>query len=205
MPATGSVNGCYVLGVDPGVNGGLALLDAAGSVCGVLKLACSDWELLNWLRSWRVTLIETNVAAFAMLEKTYAGPRMSKMTARTFGEQVGRIKFALFATGWNTVEVMPAIWQRALRCQTGGDKNVTKRRALGMFSRRRKCKGLAVTHAIADALLLAEFGRTKIGREMVCQSVRQDAGQGRKLRGMGRKASRPRRARARARARVEVG
>ena len=47
---------------------------------------------------------------------------------------------------------MPQVWQKALGCMTGGDKNVTKRRAQELFP------GHKITHATADALLIAHYG-----------------------------------------------
>ncbi len=48
-------------------------------------------------------------------------------------------------------------WQKEMGCLTKGDKNVTKRRAQELFPT------LKITHAIADALLIAEYGRTQGG------------------------------------------
>ena len=50
-------------------------------------------------------------------------------------------------------EVTPQKWQKALGCRTGGDKNVSKARAQALFPLQN------ITHAIADALLLAEYCR----------------------------------------------
>lgn len=50
-------------------------------------------------------------------------------------------------------EVAPVKWQTAMQCRTGGDKNISKRRASELFP------GVRLTHAIADALLLAEYAR----------------------------------------------
>jgi hypothetical protein len=40
-----------------------------------------------------------------------------------------------------------------MQCLTGGDKNISKRRAQELFP------SLKITHAVADALLIAEYGR----------------------------------------------
>ena len=60
---------------------------------------------------------------------------------------------ALIAAGIPFETVTPAKWQGAMGCRTKGDKNVTKRKAQDLFP------GVKVTHAIADALLIAEWGR----------------------------------------------
>ena len=50
-------------------------------------------------------------------------------------------------------EVAPQVWQKVLGCLSRGDKNVTKAKAQQLFP------AIKVTHAIADALLLAEYAR----------------------------------------------
>jgi len=51
------------------------------------------------------------------------------------------------------IDVSPVKWQSALSCLTKGKKNVTKARAQQWFPK------IKVTHGIADALLIAEYGR----------------------------------------------
>lgn len=53
-------------------------------------------------------------------------------------------------------EVTPAKWQGALGCRSKGDKNVTKRKAQELFPE------VKMTHAIADAYLLAEYCRQNL-------------------------------------------
>ncbi len=50
-------------------------------------------------------------------------------------------------------EVTPQKWQKTLSCLSRGDKNITKAKAQQLFP------GLRVTHATADALLIAEYAR----------------------------------------------
>jgi hypothetical protein len=55
--------------------------------------------------------------------------------------------------------VLPVKWQTAMSCRTKGDKNVSKARAQQLFP------DVKVTHAIADALLIAEFCRRVRGSD----------------------------------------
>ena len=57
------------------------------------------------------------------------------------------------------VNVTPQTWQRDLGCQTKGDKKVTHRAATKLFP------NIKVTHAVADALLIAEYARVVYGSE----------------------------------------
>lgn len=77
----------------------------------------------------------------------------------TFGRVYGWCEMALTAHGVTPRDVRPQMWQAKLECPTGGDKNVSKRRAVELFPRER------ITHAVADALLIAEFGRRVLLRQ----------------------------------------
>jgi hypothetical protein len=70
-----------------------------------------------------------------------------------FGMGYGFIQGALMTLGARIELVAPQAWQKAMGCLTKGDKNVSKRRAQELFPT------LKVTHATADALLIAEFNR----------------------------------------------
>ena len=67
---------------------------------------------------------------------------------------------ALTAAGIPFERVRPQQWQKSLGCLTKGDKNVTKRKAQELFPM------MKVTHATADALLIAEYGR-RVSNRMV--------------------------------------
>lgn len=54
--------------------------------------------------------------------------------------------------------VLPRTWQTYMGCLSRGDKKITKSRAQELFP------NIKVTHAIADALLLAEYARRKFGK-----------------------------------------
>ena len=78
---------------------------------------------------------------------------MGVKSAFTFGQGFGHIEMALTAAGIPFERVSPQKWQKAMGCLTKGDKNVSKRRAQELFPH------LKVTHATADALLIAAYGR----------------------------------------------
>lgn len=132
------------IGIDPGKSGGLAFLyDAGPAVYPMPATEIDLWRLLGGLSE----------PARAMLERVSSSPQMGVVSAFTFGAGYGRLRMALAAAGIPFDEVSPARWQAAMGCRSGGDKNVTKRRAQELFPAER------VTHAVADALLLAEYCR----------------------------------------------
>jgi Holliday junction resolvasome RuvABC endonuclease subunit len=77
---------------------------------------------------------------------------MGVKSAFSFGQGFGHLEMALTAAGIPFERVRPQVWQKALGCMTGGDKNITKRRAQELFP------GHKISHATADALLIAYYG-----------------------------------------------
>jgi hypothetical protein len=76
----------------------------------------------------------------------------------TFGRIDGILETCLAArSDFHTYKVSPMVWQGGMNCLSGGDKNVTKFRAQELWPERKW------THAIADAALIAEYGRRRLG------------------------------------------
>lgn len=137
---------CY-LGIDPGKGGALALVDAAGHPVSVCLLEETQHDVWAWLAEYR------DDVAFAMLEKVHAMPRQGVSSTFKFGESFGFCQGMLVAARIRFELVTPQRWQKVMSCRSGGDKNVTKERAQGLFP------SFKVVHANADALLLAEYSR----------------------------------------------
>lgn len=136
-------------GLDPGVNGGIAIVDNTGIVVRVSKMPATDQEVLD-LFSW---VPPRRTITRAVIERVSSSPQMGVVSAFTFGKGYGALRMALTANLIPYEEVTPRRWQSALGCLTKGDKNVSKARAQQLFP------SIKVTHAIADALLLAEYCR----------------------------------------------
>lgn len=134
----------YYLGIDPGKSGGWAIVGAS-KVAGYCKADLGIRALKDFLGDYP--------PAFAMLEYVSSSPQQGVRSAFTFGQSYGQIEAILVCCGIPFDRVTPKKWQAAMQCLSGGDKNVTKRRAQELFPE------VKVTHAIADALLLAEYCR----------------------------------------------
>lgn len=136
------------IGIDPGASGGIAI------VCG---LGVSSWkmpeterdiyELIESLKVWSGDL------STAVIERVHSMPRQGVASTFKFGVGYGGLRMALIASGIPWHEVTPQRWQRDMSCLTKGDKNVSKRKAQQLFPSHK------ITHANADALLLAEWLR----------------------------------------------
>lgn len=152
MPALSQMQ---FLGVDPGVSGGLVVLDHAGHVVVARKMPETDRDLLDFLNNAFGYNYETPV--FGMVERVHSMPKQGHNGAFTFGRNIGALHMALTASEIPFDLVTPQMWQRVMGCLTKGDKNVSKRRAQQLFPRQ------PITHAIADACLIAEYCRRTKG------------------------------------------
>jgi hypothetical protein len=144
------------LGLDPGVTGGIAAI--SNGIALAFKMPETDRDILDLLRA----VAPVQGQARAVIEKVnpgvFARPgherKMGVVSAFTFGGGYRALKMALTACDIPYDEALPVKWQNALSCRSKGNKNITKARAQQLFPQVKK-----VTHAIADALLIAEYCR----------------------------------------------
>ena len=142
-----------ILGVDPGMSGAVAWLK--NGVHHALPFKdLTESEILTSFESFGHN-------AFAYLENVHAMPGQGVSSTFKFGMNFGGLRMALIASGIGFETVTPSKWQKAMKCLSKGDKKVTRERAQEMFPQvsitGRGVK--APTHAVADALLIAEYGR----------------------------------------------
>lgn len=145
-----------VLGVDPGTKGGLVLLRGNGSLAGVWTLSPDMTE---------VDAVE-NVRLAAESLKAYRGVCYFEKVgfkrgdggkgAFTFGGVTKLVAGALIALDVRPRYVAPMMWQSALGCLTGGNKNVTTNLARQLWP------GEKWTQVNSDAALIAEYGRRRM-------------------------------------------
>jgi hypothetical protein len=148
----------YFVGADPGKSGGLALLDHRGTVVTTTPMPEVDADLLAWLTIARREAKAAGHPCRAWVEAVHSSPQMGVVSAFTFGQQDGRLKMALRAAGVAYTLVTAWTWQRGLGIVPhAGDKRVMKILAQRWFPKEK------ITHAIADALLIAEYGRLQAG------------------------------------------
>lgn len=148
-----------VLGVDPGVKGGMALLRLDGTIASVWTFRPGDDEgLVVSAVGDAVTLLRAYSSLECVFERVGYMPSDGGQGAFTFGAINGLLRGALLALGVRPRYVYPQAWQTELECLSGGSKNVTKLRAKQLFP------GEKVTHGSADALLIAEYGRRRLAR-----------------------------------------
>jgi len=165
------------MGIDPGVSGGLVVLTSNGQVYHAegFQPGMAQTALVAAVQLGLDRLRTLGSGAEVFIEKVgYIGGSGPKCPAcgrkkggdggqgsNTFGRVDGLLRGAvLMWISENCVgqlhEVAPMFWQAKLECLTGGNKNISKNKAKELWPETRW------THAIADAALIAEYGRRRM-------------------------------------------
>lgn len=135
------------IGIDPGQSGGIAVLSDSGAVELAVKMPATDTAIDDVFSQFGVSTCE------AVIEHVWSSPQMGVASAFKFGRGYGALCMALAGNRIPFKEVTPQVWQKYMNCRTGGDKNISKDAAQKLFP------NVKVTHALADALLIAEYCR----------------------------------------------
>lgn len=133
-----------VIGIDPGQSGGISFLDENG--VSAFKMPPTEHDIAELLRA-------TTRPRFAFIELVHSMPKQGVASTFTFGKSYGFLRGVLTALGIPFDDVTPKKWQTEMRCQTKGDKNVSKGAAQRLWP------DIRWTHATADSALIAEYGR----------------------------------------------
>ena len=134
-----------IIGIDPGKAGGIAwICDGKVAVEKMPETLKDLWDLIAGIAA------EGPCRAF--LEQVSSSPQMGVTSSFTFGNGFGHLEMALTAANIPFERVRPQVWQKAMQCMTKGDKNITKAKAQELFPT------IKITHANADALLIASYG-----------------------------------------------
>lgn len=143
------------IGIDPGVSGGVAVLDEYGNAANWMKFKdATEQDIHEFLNAvignpGNCWVMLENIGSFDCRGKS-AGEVLRRMPlVRMHGMLWG----LLIGLNVHREEVPASKWQKAMGCQTKGDKKVSYRKAQEIFP------GVKVTHWNADAFLIAEYSR----------------------------------------------
>lgn len=133
------------IGIDPGKSGSIAFLHKANA--WAIPTDSTHRDL------WQAIQDAASIAPihFALIERVSASPQMGVVSAFTFGQSYGALEMLLACAGVPFERVTPVTWQNAMKCRTGGNKNISKARAQELFPT------IKITHKNADALLIARL------------------------------------------------
>ena len=150
-----------IIGIDPGKTGGCAII--RGELYYSQKMPDTRQDLLALLRDFRD--MEPDEPAVAFVEKLGGMPRDEKGKAKQspttmfkMGMSYGQILMALTALEIRIDQILASQWQQSFGLKKKWStstvkKNAHKQVAADLFP------SMKMTHAISDALLIAEFGR----------------------------------------------
>jgi hypothetical protein len=139
------------IGIDPGASGAIAVIDEFGAFVADLKLKdATERDVWEWLSNQTDAATEIQAA----VENVHSMPKQGVASSFKFGFSAGFLRGLLVASAIPFVVVSPQRWQKEINCMTRGDKNISKDAAQRIWT-----GGVRITHANADALLLAEYCR----------------------------------------------
>lgn len=138
-----------IVGIDPGKMGAATILRISdGSIIDVLEYnKNTNREIGDGMLEYCPTIKK------AFVERVSAFPSQGVKSVFSFGTNFGFWLGLLVALKIPFELVSPVKWQRTLGCLTKGDKNITKSHAQRLYPHYK------ITHANADSILIAEYGR----------------------------------------------
>jgi hypothetical protein len=179
------------LGIDPGVGGGLALIDREGNPVLVTKMPATEREIWNWVHDSLDDAHPGNQHIFACIEQLGGMPRadttakckrcgqickvtkpmQSPTTMLKMGTNYGLLRMALTGSGVRYEEVLPKIWQSLFGLVFSSKQNLTSTQKKNRHKQKAEqlFPNVKITHAVADALLIAEFARRTHRAARYCQ------------------------------------
>jgi crossover junction endodeoxyribonuclease RuvC len=152
------------IGIDPGASGGLAAMDKSGVISAV-GIPPTEYEVLVWFRDLRRGWIDISTegngyGCMAMIEQVGAMPGQGVTSMFAFGRSYGFLRGLLVALEIPFEEVRPQKWQKEFGLIARGEKlTQTEKKNRNKQKAQQLWPHLKITHATADALLIAEYGR----------------------------------------------
>ncbi len=153
-----------VIGIDPGLSGGIAIIEED-------KVSLEKMPIVIDAKTGRrricvvklKEILSTCLSAFVVLEKAQPMPRDGSMGSFRYGECYGVISTVVEMLGMECLQVHPATWKTAMQLN-GVSKDDSRKLATKIIGRDAFSK--KNSHNLAEALLLAEYGRKIISGEI---------------------------------------
>jgi len=158
----GGTGGIKVLGVDPGVSGGLAVIELANGGAPVL-VECIDIPVVGAGAKERVDVvtirnfIDRHKPAHALIERAQAMPKQGASSGFKFGRATGAIEAAITLCSIPMEIIEPSAWKRFWKLP-GKDKESGRQKALQLFPAAHAALARKKDHGRAEASLIALYG-----------------------------------------------
>ena len=154
----------WIIGIDPGQDGAMVLLAPEGSrstVTCVKSKDLTDTDTVHTLSEWWGLAVGLGGGrCHALIERVSSSPQMGVKSSFNFGYGYGVQRACLLAAGIPFDDVLPSKWQKPFGLmRKDKDEPITQKKNRHKAKAQQLFPGIKVTHAIADALLIAEYGR----------------------------------------------
>lgn len=156
-----------LIGIDPGVNGAMAMINAEAPQPKLLAIYPFTDQTVDQL-VYMMTIWTDFVKAQAPAHRTVYLEKVCQISgdgpqgAFTFGKVYGGLLFGFKALGMTVLSPTPQLWMSRLDCLTGGNKKVTANKAKQIFPGVLDGKLQSYVNAVSDAMLIAEYGRRQL-------------------------------------------
>ena len=159
---SGGMSG-YLIGIDPGISGAIVVLQSAACPHPV------DWVRMPTLKEGKSSRVDCASLArcledydtgAAVVEAVHAMPGQGVSSMFAFGHAVGSVMGVLAALRIPVTLAPPQRWKKAAGL-IGTDKDAARSRAIQLWPRWAALAAKGEGQALADAALIARFGRSE--------------------------------------------
>jgi len=158
------------MGIDPGVSGAVTVIGKRTLITGATNFEGTDhiYESEPFVVAYPLKgetlldqwdFIDSWADCRATLEVVHSMPKQGVASTFKFGKSYGNLEAFLVASRIPFERVTPSVWQKefGLISRKGETKTAKKNRHKSLAQE--LFPSVKVTHAVADALLIAEYGR----------------------------------------------
>ncbi|TLM63593.1 MAG: Holliday junction endonuclease [Deltaproteobacteria bacterium] len=147
----------HYLGIDPGKNGGLCVVDSNGTALECTRMPDGTARIIDWLLHAR----ERYPNLVMIAELAQAMPKQGVTSTFRYARHFATFEVAAILLRTPYVEVRPAVWKKAMGLNQKKTDSIAACRRL-FPTVELIPKGCRTEHdGIAEALLIAEWGRRK--------------------------------------------
>lgn len=154
----------YVIGIDPGASGAIAILDVRGGLVDAFDMPTVEIQIGKAMKH-RVApeAIASELRCYAeyataVIEKVGAMPGQGVSSMFAFGEAYGLVRGVLAGMGIPVTTVTPAVWTKAMRVAAG--KDGSRQRAMELWPDKAALFKRVRDDGRAEASLIAAWGKS---------------------------------------------
>lgn len=151
-----------IVGVDPGISGAVAALDAAtGQLLWVEDMPVLD----KWVNAAALAdLLRGELIRAAAVESVHAMPRQGVTSSFNFGRGYGQVLGVLATLNAPTMHPTPQLWKKALGVTA--DKSSSRRRATDLWPTHAGLFARVKDDGRAESVLIARWAWLQLAREV---------------------------------------